>query len=120
MRRTPHPAPRRRSRRGPPPAGDLCRIRRSIGRTLPGAAVVRGDRRTPAAGCRDGSAVSPHRSPARRAPGGTVLTRWSMIHVLALLAAGMALAAAPRQAGTSASPPRPAVIGYVFPQDALI
>ena len=48
------------------------------------------------------------------------MTRGSMIRVLAPLVAATALAAAPRQAGTPASPPRPAVIGYLFPQDAVI
>jgi len=48
------------------------------------------------------------------------VTRGSMIRVLAPLVAATALAAAPRQAGTPASPPRPAVIGYLFPQDAVI
>jgi len=48
------------------------------------------------------------------------VTRWSRIRVLAPLVAATALAAAPRQAGTPASPPRPAVIGYLFPQDAVI
>ena len=48
------------------------------------------------------------------------MTRGSMIRVLAPLVVATALAAAPRQAGTPASPPRPAVIGYLFPQDAVI